>query len=181
LLIRLRTAAGFKYSRGMNTDVKCTVAAWGSPADVFRHLQGDWLLDRRVDGLALMQGFASFGVNGDRSPDPGSLAYREHGRARLAEGQEFEAERKYLYRAGPVGFSVFFAEVPPRLFHDVTLEASGGDLVGQACHLCGEDRYLSRYEFLADGTFFIRHDVLGPRKNYVLETSYRRNQGKRFA
>lgn len=130
------------------------------------------MLDRRVDSRALMKGFASFSAN-----DDGSLAYYEHGRA-LVDGREFEAERKYLYRARPTGFAIFFAEMPLRVFHEVALEAAHGDLVGQACHLCGEDRYLSRYEFMANGTFFVRHEVFGPRKNYVLETSYCRNHGK---
>ena len=148
------------------------VSQWGTPADVFTRLAGNWTLHRRADGRDLMTGQASLTPNND-----GSLAYRETGMARYADGQSFAAERTYLYRAGPSGFSVFFSENPPRLFHDVILNDANGTLTGEASHLCRDDLYRSRYSFLPDGTFSTRHDVRGPRKNYVLDTSYSRIGG----
>jgi hypothetical protein len=155
----------------MNTDLKSSIANWGTACDVFARLEGDWTLDRHVDGRALMKGFATFRANHD-----GSLACREHGRVHLADGQAFEAERRYLYRASPTGFSVFFFEEPARLFHDVALEMAHGRLMSEASHRCKDDLYLSRYQFLADGTFLIRHQVSGPRKSYTLETTYDRSR-----
>jgi uncharacterized protein DUF6314 len=155
----------------MNTQLKPPVANWGGGADVFARLQGDWTLIRQVDGRALMKGLATFTANHD-----GCLTYHERGRIHLADGQTLEAERRYLYRASPTGFAVFFFEEPCRLFHDVRLERANGGLMSEASHRCKDDLYLSRYAFLADGTFFIRHAVSGPRKNYTLETSYDRHR-----
>jgi hypothetical protein len=143
-----------------------STVAWRAPADVFAHLAGDWTLDRRADGRPLMAGQARFRGNPD-----GSLTYHEQGQAVLG-GASFAAERTYLYRQLPAGFAVFFAEHPPRLFHEIVLTGSGNALVGDARHLCNADLYLSRYEFYTDGTFSMRHDVSGPRKDYVLETTY---------
>jgi Family of unknown function (DUF6314) len=151
----------------MNTELKSSVANWGAPADVFARLEGDWTLIRHVDGRPLMTGLATFSANGD-----GSLTCHERGRVHWADGQEFEAERRYLYRASPTGFAVFFFEEPTRLFHDVRLERTHRGLIAQASHLCKDDLYLGGYAFLADGTFRIRHEVSGPRKAYTLETTY---------
>jgi Family of unknown function (DUF6314) len=160
----------------MNTELKSPVASWGAPADVFARLEGDWRLVRHVDGRPLMKGLATFTAN-----DDASLTYHERGRVHLADGQGFEAERRYLYRASPAGFTVFFFEEPSRLFHDVRLEETHGRLISRASHRCKDDLYLSRYAFLPDGTFFIRHAVSGPRKSYTLETSYDRKSMRRTA
>jgi hypothetical protein len=157
----------------MNTELKPSVANWGAAADVLARLEGDWRLIRHVDGRPLMKGRATFSANHD-----GSLTYHERGRVQWSDGQAFEAERRYVYRARPSGFAVFFFEEPDRLFHDVGLEEAQGGLMGRASHRCKDDLYLGRYEFLADGTFFIRHAVSGPRKGYTLETTYDRNRAQ---
>jgi hypothetical protein len=159
----------------MNTELKPSVANWGAAADVLARLEGEWTLIRHVDGRPLMKGRATFSANHDAS-----LTYHERGRVQWADGRAFEAERRYVYRASPTGFAVFFFEEPYRLFHDVGLQEAHGGFMGQASHPCKDDFYLSRYEFLADGTFFIRHAVSGPRKGYTLETTYGRNRAQFF-
>jgi hypothetical protein len=103
------------------------------------------------------------------------LEYHEQGRFRLPAGQIIDAERHYIFEEHDGGFTVLFAERPPRLFHRIALERSGANVVGTGMHLCGDDRYDSRYEFHPDGSFLIRHAVCGPRKNYVMHTTYRRD------
>lgn len=143
---------------------------WGHPGDVVRRLQGVWTLDRTVDDRPLLTGRATF-----TAMDAGHLAYVEHGQMRLPDGRELEATRRYEFQPTPTGFAVFFAETPPRLFHTVALQPAGDRLVGHASHLCGADNYVSGYEFRDDGTFVIRHKVIGPRKDYRLDTLYRRD------
>lgn len=142
---------------------------WGNAFDAVWRLAGVWALDRTLDGRALLKGRATF-----EATEAASLAYLEQGTMRLADGREFEATRRYLFQSKPTGFAVFFAETPLRLFHEVTLKEADGSLSGHALHLCGEDRYDSRYQFRIDGTFVIRHAVSGPKKSYALETLYRR-------
>lgn len=144
-------------------------APWGSPDAVFDRLEGAWSLDRTIEGQASMTGTAMF-----TRLDTGMLKYREEGRIRLADGKEFDGHREYLFERAPGGFDVFFAEQPPRLFHRIAIVRDGDALAGSATHLCTPDTYDSSYRFLGDGTFVIRHTVLGPRKDYLSATTFRR-------
>jgi hypothetical protein len=142
---------------------------WRMPSGGLPALAGAWMLDRHIDGIASMSGMAVF-----EASESGWLAYREAGQLLLASGQSFHAERRYLFQPRPNGFAVFFAEAPPRLFHDVVLTERQGFFAGEATHLCAQDHYRSRYEFRSDGTFSIHHAVHGPRKCYRSDTRYRR-------
>jgi len=146
------------------------IDGWCDPSQVMTRLAGSWSLSRVIEGQASMQGLATF------TPlDAETLAYREQGRLRLLNGTELEAEREYVFRRGASGFDVFFRENPPRLFHAISLSASGdGALSGGAGHLCNRDHYRSTYTFRADGSFVVRHVVSGPRKNYAMVTTYTR-------
>src|ERR1700761_1156413 len=126
---------------------------------VIKALVGTWELLRSIDNGASMTGAASFADLGG-----GRLDYREQGQLRLPDGQCVDAERRYVFEEHADGFSVWFAETPLRLFHRVALSQTGPNLTGNAIHLCGDDRYGSRYAFNADGSFVIAHDVSGPRK-----------------
>jgi len=116
-----------------------------------------------------MQGIATF------TPlDQERLTYREQGNLRLLNGTELQAEREYIFSKSDAGFEVFFKEIPPRLFHKVSLSTRAGGLSGDAAHLCSLDDYRSTYTFLPDGKFVIRHVVSGPRKDYTMITTYSR-------
>jgi hypothetical protein len=156
----------------METAVFSSLASWGTPDSVFDRLEGIWDLDRIIEGKAGMRGSAVF-----RRLAAGLLKYREEGRIRLADGQTFEGHRDYLFERGPAGFSVLFAEDPPRLFHGIALLRDGDALAGSARHLCAADQYDSRYRFLADGSFVVEHTVYGPRKDYLSRTTFRRRGG----
>ncbi|MGJ7545682.1 DUF6314 family protein [Variovorax sp. LT1R16] len=145
-------------------------APWGAADAVFDRLEGAWQLMRTIEGQAEMHGVAVFTREG-----ADSLHYREDGRVRLANGQAFDGHREYRFERAPDGLAVFFAETPPRLFHGIVLAPEGDAWTGAATHLCTPDTYESRYRFLADGRFVIRHTVHGPRKAYVSETVFRRS------
>jgi hypothetical protein len=133
-------------------------------------LVGSWSLRRSIDNGAAMTGTATFIGRAD-----GWFDYAEHGRLTLADGQSLDAVRRYVFEEADDGFAVWFVEAPPRLFHRVVLRRAGTSLVGAAAHCCGDDRYDSRYEFPADGSFVIDHAVRGPRKRYVMRTRYTRD------
>jgi hypothetical protein len=122
-----------------------------------------------VDNGVSMTGTATFA-----SLSVDQFHYHERGQLRLADGQVIEAERRYLFEECRGGFTVLFAESPPRLFHHIVLVRAGSSLVGHGVHLCGEDRYDSRYEFRPDGWFTIEHAVRGPCKGYTITTRYTR-------
>ena len=102
----------------------------------------------------------------------GQFGYREQGQLRLSDGRLIDAERCYIFAEDAAGFRVLFSESPPRLFHRIALSRVGPNLIGDGIHLCGDDRYDSRYEFRVDGSFIVRHGVVGPRKRYTIETRY---------
>lgn len=132
-------------------------------------LNGAWLLHRQIDDGSLMAGAARFNQRGN-----GWLDYQEWGRLRLVDGRTLGTERAYIFEETEGGFAVFFTQAPPRLFHRVTLEANGRNLVGDATHHCAADRYDSHYEFRANGSFTVEHRVCGPRKRYTSVTRYAR-------
>lgn len=144
------------------------IATWGTADDVFARLAGAWSLARNIDTGASMQGRATFTPR-----DDGGLAYHEHGVLTLPGGQHFDAERRYIFRASPRGFSVFFAETPERLFHHIALAPVRDGLRGDAVHPCRDDSYVSTYDFYGD-RFTITHDVSGPTKSYRSRTIFTR-------
>ena len=153
----------------METTPLPPLAFWGTPDSVFARLEGAWDLDRTIEGKATMAGMAQF-----TRLETGQLKYREEGRIRLPDGQSFDGHREYVYERSPDGFSVFFAETPLRLFHDIAIAREGDEFVGTAGHLCVADQYDSAYQFLADGSFVIEHLVKGPRKDYLSRTVFKR-------
>ena len=132
---------------------------------LLRWLAGAWTLRRSIDNGASMIGTAVFTGQGG-----GRFAYAEHGELTLANGCCLDAERRYLFEEAIDGFTVWFPEAPPRLFHRVALHRAGQALIGGGLHLCGDDRYDSRYAFQADGWFSVRHVIAGPHKGYAIET-----------
>jgi hypothetical protein len=152
-----------------------TAAPWGAPDDVLDRLAGSWSLERVIAGKDANQGSMN-GIAGFRRLENGLMAYREEGRLLLPNGEAFDAFRDYLYDRMAGGFAVFFPETPPRLFHEIRLRLDRtGALVGAAEHLCGGDHYATGYAFQPDGRFVLRHDVRGPRKDYVMTTVYARS------
>jgi len=126
-------------------------------------------LQRSADNGVSMIGTATIAARGN-----GQFDYQERGRLRLTDGPTIEGERRYIFEECDDGFRVLFAESPPRLFHQIVLCRAGPSLVGSGVHICGEDRYDSRYEFRPDGSFVIEHAVRGPRKRYAINTNYSR-------
>ncbi|WP_256330459.1 DUF6314 family protein [Variovorax sp. YR216] len=146
-----------------------TTAPWRGADAVFDQLEGAWDLDRTIENQATMTGIALF-----ERQHPDVLTYREEGRVRLAGGKVLDASREYRFERAPGGFTVFFNEAPPRLFHHIELQRQGDAFGGLATHLCSPDTYDSSYRFLVDGTFVICHTVRGPRKDYVSATVFKR-------
>ena len=139
------------------------------PTGFLASLTGQWVLDRTVDDGTTMAGEATILRREDSAFD-----YCEQGKLTLPRGHTLDAERRYVFTEEDRGFAVLFAGTPPRLFHRVALRCDGWNLIGGATHVCGADRYDSRYEFHAGGGFSIEHRATGPRKRYAMVTRYRR-------
>ena len=144
-------------------------------------LLGSWSLTRSVSDGSRLVGQAAF-----ERLTPESLDYHEQGILTLANGESFEAFRRYVFQETASGFSVWFAESPLRLFHEIVLQPEDSKEIvlqpedsgwrGEAEHLCGADLYRSRYHFTGPDSFSIEHRVDGPRKGYTMVTHYNRER-----
>ncbi len=145
-------------------------------AGLYDTLAGGWRFQRHASTGERMQGEALF-----QPLAPDSLRYREEGRAILPDGRELSFFRNYLYRIEGAVMTILFDGPTQGLFQRVTLSWADGAWVGQGHHPCGQDIYRSDYR-IAPGSqpgsqpgLTIRHRVTGPKKDYLLDTAYRRD------
>lgn len=129
--------------------------------------EGRWSVDRRIehaDGLSgRFTGQATFTRSG-----PECLLLEETGTLSQG-GREMHAERRYLWRTTPHGeIAISFADNRP--FHVLAPGTARPDAV----YLCPPDRYAVAYDFTDWPVWRTVWRVEGPRKNYRMETQFRR-------
>ncbi|HEX3986889.1 MAG TPA: DUF6314 family protein [Acidobacteriaceae bacterium] len=140
--------------------------------DVFDRLQGEWSFVREVPGKAKMTGRARILPTGE-----GRARYDETARVLLADGKTLTGSQSYLYRRLPApanGFDVLFSE-NEELFERLDFHLSSDrSLRADAEHHCPPDHYVSHFALDREDHLFVEHAVRGPRKDYVVRTTYRR-------
>lgn len=125
--------------------------------------EGAWTIRREIVHVGgptnRFVGRAVFRTDGE------GLEQGEEGLLEVA-GRLYPAERRYLWRFEADGrIRVLFDD--GRAFHSFRPGQPVAD------HLCGDDRYAVAYAFGDDG-WTSRWEVRGPRKDYVMTSSYRR-------
>lgn len=145
---------------------------------------GSWTMSREIDDAragphlgphaggqkAHLEGHCQF------LSDPGGVLQVERGLLSLpGVAQPFEASRSYLWRTEGAErtlerarISVYFED--GRFFH----EFDPNEDHPEAGHDCAPDRYDVRYDFSEWPEWRVRWRVVGPRKDYVSVTTYRR-------
>lgn len=126
--------------------------------------EGRWLISRQIRPAgapeAHFQGHARF------KRDHARLLYHEQGELVLPGHEPMLAERRYIWRLGGRGIAVEYADGRP--FHDFNPADP------EARHWCDPDSYSVRYDFSAWPEWQAHWQVQGPRKDYVMQTRYRR-------
>jgi hypothetical protein len=135
----------------------------GPITSIFRSLEGQWQLTRTISNKGSMTGTALF-----TKTTPQLLHYREEGVLTLANGTSHNASQKYIYRLLDNKISVFVAETPERLLHDLEFDAD----VATGKHLCLLDCYNATYKFLNEHSFTLTYKVNGPQKDYTIHTLF---------
>ena len=129
-------------------------------------LEGHWTLERRIthtEGRTdHFEGVAVFSRSGPR------LLQHEQGRLTVGN-QVFEAEQRYVWAEAEGRIDVYFADLRP--FHAVPLN----DPAPSTVHLCDPDRYEVAYDFAEWPVWSATWTVEGPRKGYVMHSTYRRS------
>lgn len=128
---------------------------------------GDWRIERRIrDCRTGQQG--RFDGRARLAPDGAGLAYAETGTLCLGAAPALAAGRAYLWRqAGPL-IDVLFADGRP--FH--SFDPSGA--AAAAGHDCAPDLYRVAYDFAAWPDWHAVWEVRGPRKDYRMDSLFRR-------
>ena len=126
-------------------------------------LEGRWRLERQIlhaDGMVnRLDGEVRFHRSGVR------LIQDEEGTLVLGN-QTIKATRRYIWTASNGRLDVFFDDMRP--FHTVLL----GVAQHQTVHLCDPDRYEVSYDFSQWPHWSARWQVEGPRKDYVMTSSF---------
>ncbi|NNE87743.1 MAG: trigger factor [Silicimonas sp.] len=126
-------------------------------------LEGHWRLSRMIrhgDGSEnRLTGNAHFRRSGAR------LIQDEEGTLVMGN-QTMKATRRYIWTAQKGRLDVFFDDMRP--FHTVLL----GVATHQTVHLCDPDRYEVLYDFTDWPRWSARWQVEGPKKNYVMTSTY---------
>lgn len=130
-------------------------------------LQGQWQLERRLDDRragqqGLLTGTAAF------APERDDLLYSEAGRLAIGD-HEGPAEQVYRY-AFDASWRALVHFRDGRFFHDLDLTAGRWT----AAHLCAPDRYDGEFTALDGNSWRVVWRVTGPRKDLILDSSYRR-------
>ena len=136
-------------------------------SDLKSFLKGEWKLERRLDDRragqqGILSGVAVFAAEAE------ALRYEEAGQLAIG-GHEGPAEQIYRYLfVAPGRAEVQFRD--GRFFHD--LDLSGGSW--SVTHLCAPDRYDGAFTALDGDSWRVVWRVTGPRKDLILDSSYRR-------
>ena len=94
--------------------------------------------------------------------------YQETGQMVLPDGQSLSSTRRYRWGATLEGVDVHFDD--GRFFHRIDLAHASA----QARHFCDPDDYEVSYEFTQWPVWTSLWKVKGPRKDYEMDSSYRK-------
>ena len=128
---------------------------------------GDWQVARAItDRLTGQPG--AFDGRARFAPVPGGLRYDEEGVLRLGAGVPLAARRSYLWVFGAQDVAVQFPDGRP--FHRFVPGADGAG----TDHPCAQDLYRVAYAWGDWPRWQASWEVKGPRKDYRMESLYRR-------
>lgn len=136
----------------------------------FASLEGEWFLHRRINGVDMMRGKASF-VRGPQEEK--NYAYREEGRYIPSSLKEVSFFKEYVYSLNQDVIEIYGALQAKKIGFLHTLEF-GGSSIGTGAHACGSDMYYATCERITETCFRLLYKVEGPRKKYVINTLFER-------
>lgn len=139
---------------------------------VSSYFLGDWKVQRVISGFGEITGQAMFQVNDQRDD---YLDFQEAMVLPSLKGQDQKpnAFRTYEYRMTSDGFDIYFSDGATKgdLFLSFAFTQAS---VLTSHHLCIKDHYNATFEFLSDDDFELSFSVVGPKKDYSIQTRFTR-------
>ncbi len=128
--------------------------------------EGVWRLERQIEdatrGPMRLEGEAVLAHSGHR------LVYTETGVLMIPGQPALAATQRYIWQSRAGWVSIRFSDGRP--FHGFPLRTASAEAV----HQCDPDRYQVSYAFAGWPNWSSEWRVRGPRKDYVMLSSYRR-------
>jgi hypothetical protein len=144
---------------------------------LYNRLKGYWLFQRMITDHALSVTITADGT-ADFHPDKTQshiLHYTEQGQMTLpGQNDPQDFSRCYDYLFYPDKIEILFADgiSVGQLFQTLKITDTEKIKISEDSHLCGADLYKGIYDFTLEDRFSIIYHVIGPRKNYTMETVY---------
>lgn len=137
---------------------------------IFHFLRGNWTFYRLTNGQGEMWGKAYFT---DFLEDFPRLQYKEAGTFVTPQKVQIPFYQNYIYILRNNKIKVYFNSLQKKedLFYILEFY-DGNKAFGD--HVCGNDKYQATYTFLNENQFTLQYKVVGPRKNYLIETNFQR-------
>ena len=147
-------------------------------------LRGEWALAKRVEyerggAYGTWRGLATFSSDEDDAEASSMLRYSEDGAfefdARLGE-LVLANGVPLLYDCSTAPARVYFAEDPPKFFHELDLNPRHRPTSATFEHLCVADLYSGELRITSDDRFAIEWRVFGPTKHGTVRQEYTRRR-----
>lgn len=140
--------------------------------DFFDMLDGEWHFIREVSGRtasASAQGTARF-----TRQNPHEYDFRENGTLSLTSGEKMQFFRSYIYRLTQNRLDVLYGDGPQQGEHyqSYRYDPEFNRLLAVEEHHCSADCYRGTYRLIDRNTFILRTEVDGPKKDYVIGTTF---------
>ena len=140
----------------------------------FQGLRGRWDLNRTItepNQTSTFMGTALF-----TAETPTTYFYEENGTLSFADGTTLAGTQNYAYHWHGDTLSIDFRD---RVRHgqryvDLVFHQQGDHFVAAATHACAPDLYQHHMTWISATAFTTEITVKGPRKNYVMKSTYGR-------
>ena len=135
---------------------------------VLSYFLGDWEMHRVISEFGEITGRATFRLNGESDQH---LDYKEAVMLPRLGEQKANAFREYEYRMTDAGFDIFFSDgaTKSQLFLSFAFVQAS---ILTSHHLCIQDHYDAEFVFLSDDEFELSFTVVGPKKDYSIQTRF---------
>ncbi|KIJ88634.1 DUF6314 family protein [Rickettsia asembonensis] len=135
--------------------------------EIFLRLSGKYRINRIIDNYGYGEGIAYFLLK-----SLNELIYKEELQIHYNDyDHQILANKEYRYILENNNIVKYFAKAENSLFHSLDFidnsRATGS-------HLCGSDEYNATYIFLNPDSFTLNYRVLGPQKDYNINTVFNR-------